>query len=65
MFDYKINKLQEKDISLTRKSLHSENLETFRANYYEYLSKKVFRGVNSCRGEIGIAKLTLLINHNL
>lgn len=65
MFDYKINKLEEKDMSVTRKSLHSENLETYWANYLEQLSKKVFKGVNSCRREIGIAKLTLLINHNL
>jgi len=35
MFDYKINKLEEKEMSLTRKSLLSENLETFRGNYLE------------------------------
>ena len=65
MFDYKINKLEEKVMSVTRKSLHSENLETYHSNYLEYLSQKVFKGVNSCRGKIGIAKLTLLINHSL
>ena len=64
MLDYKINKLEGKDMSLMQESLLSENIETFRANYLEYLSKKMFKSVNRCRGEIGIAKLTLLINHN-